>query len=278
VDEFAGILRAVLFGHAPSAPLIDITHGIPPCAVRAGALTLRRSVGFLGAGVVLAVVDPEVGGKRRAVAVETAAHHGPRYLVGPDNGLLAWAVEELGGVRRVAELTGPPDASRTFDGRDLFAPVAARLWSGAPLDTVGGLVAPASLVRLSAPLVETLPGAVRSEVLWVDRFGNVQLAARRDTVRDAGIVLPDAPSRGVAPGSRLDVSVDEGASDPRHGTRAWPIEGRLVSAFVELEDDALGVLGDANGHVAVVRNRGSAAETLGVTAGDVVTLRVVESS
>ncbi|MGH9017182.1 MAG: SAM-dependent chlorinase/fluorinase, partial [Acidimicrobiales bacterium] len=161
-DEFAGLTRAVIRRLAPAAPVVDLTHGIPPFDVRAGAHALTRCVGFLGPGVVVAVVDPGVGSDRRAVAVEVGgavgvevgvgvgvgvevdpgpgnAATGPRYLVGPDNGLLVGAVDLLGGPVGVVSLTAPGLPSRagragagaTFDGRDLFAPVAARLWAGA---------------------------------------------------------------------------------------------------------------------------------------------------
>src|SRR5581483_5691011 len=95
-DEFVGVCKAVVLRAAPSARLIDITHGIPPFDVRAGALALARAVQYLPPGVVLAVVDPGVGADRRAVAVEVESG----FLVGPDNGLLAPAVAMLGGAGR----------------------------------------------------------------------------------------------------------------------------------------------------------------------------------
>jgi len=132
-DEFVGVCKAVVLRAAPSARVIDITHGIPPFDVRAGALALARAVQYLPPGVVLAVVDPGVGTDRRAVAVEVETG----FLVGPDNGLLAPAVAMLGGARRAVSLCNPeyqleaPGA--TFAGRDVFATAAGYLSADTPL-------------------------------------------------------------------------------------------------------------------------------------------------
>jgi S-adenosyl-L-methionine hydrolase (adenosine-forming) len=260
-DEFAGLTRAVILKLAPAAPVVDLTHGVPPFDVRAGALTLSRTVGHLGPGVVVAVVDPGVGSGRRAVAVAVGAAGngppgapagGPRYLVGPDNGLLGWAVEALGGPRAAVALTpvAHDGVGASFDGRDLFGPVAARLWSGAGLHDVGLPVDPGRLVRLPDPLLRVSAGAVEAEVLWVDRFGNAALAAAAADAGTAGIEGPVAIGVGTA-----------------------TTKGRRVGSFAELGGDELGLMVDANGQLALVCDRRSAATVLGVEAGDRVTLR-----
>jgi S-adenosylmethionine hydrolase len=136
-DEFAGVVRAVIARDAPGAPVVDLTHEIPAFDVRAGALALVRCVNHLGPGVVVAVVDPGVGTERRALGIEVgwagADPGGPSHLLGPDNGLLPWAADALGGARRAVSLP----THGTFDGRDVFAPVAARLWRGEPLESQG---------------------------------------------------------------------------------------------------------------------------------------------
>jgi S-adenosyl-L-methionine hydrolase (adenosine-forming) len=229
--------------------VIDVSHGVPPFDVRQGALTLHRVVRHLGPGVVLAVVDPGVGTDRRAIAAAVSAGDDrPHALVGPDNGLLPWALDALGGVDEVVALSRPADAATTFDGRDLFAPVAARLWDGVGLAELGEAVDPSTLVRLEPPRCTVMRGTVETEVQWVDRFGNVQLAARPD---DAGHAeLGD------------DLEVVAGA------TR----RARRVSAFAELAPGELGVVVDANGHLSVVCDRASAAAVLDAHGGDVVTL------
>ncbi|HLI73275.1 MAG TPA: SAM-dependent chlorinase/fluorinase [Acidimicrobiales bacterium] len=264
-DEFAGVVRAVVARHAPGAPLVDLTHAVPPFDVRAGALALERAAPYLGPGVVLAVVDPGVGSQRRAVAVERAAPSGPRHFVGPDNGLLPWALDVLGGTISVVALarapgaepaeqvatasTEPSSSSRTFDGRDLFAPVVAGLWSGVPLRDIGSPVDVDSLVRLARPRLVVGAQGVEAEVQWVDGFGNAQLAARPDDVGDAAAFLVV--------------------------TRSTTCRAARVGTFAELVEGELGVVEDANGHLALTCNRQAAATVLGVREGDVVTLKPV---
>ena len=174
-DEFVGVCHSVIRQLAPATRVVDITHGIAAFDVRAGSLALVRAVQYLADGVVLAVVDPGVGTERRAVAVAAGA----QILVGPDNGLLAPAVAMLGGATRAVvldndefHLTAP---GPTFAGRDIFAPVAAYLSSGRPLDAVGTPIDPVTLLPGVLPLTRSEPEGVIGEALWVDRFGNVQL-------------------------------------------------------------------------------------------------------
>jgi hypothetical protein len=251
-DEFVGILHAVIARLAPDARVIDLSHGIAPFDVAAGAALLERAVPHLGDGVVCAVVDPGVGGSRRAVALEVAVS--PRYLVGPDNGLLGFAAAALGGVRRAVEL--PTDAvmtttSRTFDGRDVFAPAAARLASGGTLEDLGRALDASSLVALPEPhaAARTLEDGrvvLTGSVRWVDRFGNVQLSL-------PGRVLAGVSTAGVA-------------------VRGEDTLVRVVRSYAELEPGAPGLLSDANGAVALVVLEASAARRFEVTVGDRVDL------
>src|SRR6266516_1950735 len=137
---------------APAVQIIDITHGISPQAVLQGALVLRNTLSYMPEGVHLAVVDPGVGGARRPRALRD---RGGRLYVGPDNGLLLPAIEAMGGIDEAHELANPRYAlepvSRTFHGRDLFAPAAAHLALGVQLGDVGPPVAPDALVRLDLP-------------------------------------------------------------------------------------------------------------------------------
>jgi hypothetical protein len=251
-DEFAGVVRAVVRRHVPDAPIVDITHGVVPFDVRAGALALCRVVGHLGPGVVLGVVDPGVGTARRAIAATVRVGEDDRLpyaFVGPDNGLLPWAIDAVGGIAETVVLASGGGDGATFDGRDVFAPAAARLWEGAPLGDLGDPVEPADLVRLDPPRCDVVLGRLDAEVQWVDRFGNVQLAARADDARRAGF------------GDELDIE-----AVGRH-------RARRVHGFAELAPGALGVMLDANGHLALVCDRASAATLLGVGNGDVVAVR-----
>ncbi|MGH9028187.1 MAG: SAM hydrolase/SAM-dependent halogenase family protein, partial [Acidimicrobiales bacterium] len=168
-DEFAGVMRAVVAREAPGATVVDLTHEIRHFDVRAGALALERAAPHLGPGVVVAVVDPGVGTDRRAVALSTPPSQGPCFLVGPDNGLFTFALEVLGGASAAVVLRRPDtrdDLGATFDGRDLFAPTAARLWSGASLDSLGSPLDPRELVRIEPPRLEVRSGVVETEALW----------------------------------------------------------------------------------------------------------------
>jgi S-adenosylmethionine hydrolase len=135
---FVGTLHAVAFRIAPDVRVIDLDHSVPPQDIRLGALRLERFMAYAPPGVHVGVVDPGVGGVRRAVAITA----GPHAFVGPDNGLLTWAMEATSaGDTRAVVLDRPgfwlEHPSRTFDGRDIFVPVAAHLSHGVPLDDVG---------------------------------------------------------------------------------------------------------------------------------------------
>ena len=250
-DEFVGVCKAVILRAAPSARIIDVTHGIPPFDVRAGALALARAVQYLPPGVVLAVVDPGVGSDRRAVAVEVETG----FLVGPDNGLLAPAVAMLGGATRAVSLTNPeyqleaPGA--TFAGRDVFAPAAGYLAAGTPLEALGELVDPMALVPGMVPLPRDEGGRAAGEVLWVDRYGNAQLNI------DPG----DLAALGVEPGGALEIQCGK---DRR--------TGRWVGSYAEAGPFELAVVVDSYGLVSITRDRRAAAEELGLHAGSAVTL------
>src|SRR3954468_22776657 len=153
-DDFVGVCHGVIARIAPDARVIDVTHGIPRHDVRTGALVLRRALPYFPAGVHLAVVDPEVGAERRAVAVRTAEEG--RILVGPDNGLLALAALRFGGAVEAVDLTRSrhrlEPTSATFHGRDVFSPAAAARVPGAPLAEAGEPMDPDDLRDLEMPL------------------------------------------------------------------------------------------------------------------------------
>jgi S-adenosylmethionine hydrolase len=241
-DGFVAAVKGVIAGIAPDARIIDVTHQVPAQDVRRGAAVLAQTVPWLPAGVHLAVVDPGVGMARRGVVVVA----GRGLLVGPDNGLLLPAADALGGVRVAYELADPAyrlaRVSATFHGRDVFGPAAAHLAAG--LDPARlGPPAP-DLVRLPAPIVHSRPGVLRAEVLSVDGFGNVQLAAT-----DLGGL-----------------------------TGTVRVQGRPAAVgrtFGDVPAGELVVLADSAGYVAVAVNGGNAAARLGLGPGDEVTVEAV---
>lgn len=242
-DAFAGVCHGVIARVCPAARVIDLTHGVPRGDVRRGALILRGALPYLPVGVVLAVVDPGVGGDRRAVAVALADG---RVMVGPDNGLLSLCFAP-GGVAEAVDIGRSPFAlepvSATFHGRDVFAPVAARLAGGASLDEAGEPCDPDGLVRLSLSRPRVDDGALVAHVVYLDRFGNVALDAEHDDVPDW---------RG-----RLVISV-RGES--------WP--ALQARAFADVPAGELLVYEDSDRRLAVAVNQGSAVARLGVSVGD----------
>lgn len=170
-DWFVGTMKGVMLGIAPRAVLVDLTHDIPPGDIRGGAFALAASCQFLPRGTVhLAVVDPGVGGARRAIAVRTTNY----FFVGPDNGVLSLALarEQIQSIHQLADAKFfLPSVSRTFHGRDIFAPVAAHLSRGVPIERVGPAVT--DFNRLDWPQPKVRAGVVSGEVVYEDRFGNL---------------------------------------------------------------------------------------------------------
>jgi len=183
----------------PDAQIIDIAHSVRKFAVGDGAFILSTALPFMPAGVHLAVVDPGVGTERRPVALRVARGD---TLVGPDNGLLLLGAEALGGVTDARELDNQglwlgPTTSTTFHGRDIFAPVAARLAAGsADFEEVGSRVEIDSLVALPQAVAEVGEGWIKTEVIYVDTFGNLRLAGgARELVQALGDLAHDRPLR-----------------------------------------------------------------------------------
>ncbi len=247
-DDFVGVCHGVMARIAPEARVIDVTHGIPRHNVRAGALVLRNALPYMPAGVHLAIVDPEVGAERRAVAIRCAEDE--RVLVGPDNGVLSLAVERFGGaveamdVGRSAWRLEP--VSATFHGRDIFAPVAARLAAGGPLAEAGEPCDSDSLARIELPRPQADDGGLTAHALAVDRFGNVILDATHEDLDGSGIKL----------GRPLELEVG-----PQRFT-AW-----YAVTFADVRAGELLVYEDAYRTLAVAVNRGNAAQLLGLQAG-----------
>ncbi|MGC5029639.1 SAM hydrolase/SAM-dependent halogenase family protein [Micromonospora sp. DT229] len=244
-DGFVAACHGVIARLAPTLRVIDVTHLVPPGDIRRGAVVLAQTVPYLPVGVHVAVVDPGVGTARRGIALATPGG----LLVGPDNGLLIDAAAALGGVTEAVELTNPrwlaERVSATFHGRDVFAPVAARLASGAPLSEAGAAVEVSTLIRLPEPVVEVRPDGFTAEVLTVDHFGNVQLAAPADLL----LALP----------ARVRIRPV--------GEQTWEhvvVHGRT---FGDASPGALVAHPDSAGRVALSANGGRAAEVLGVAAG-----------
>ena len=240
-DEFVGVCHGVIARLAPEVRVLDMTHGVARHDVRSGALILRRALPYFPPGVHLAVVDPGVGGERRAVALRTAEED--RLLVGPDNGLLSLAAASFGGAVEAVDVSHSPHrlepVSATFHGRDTFAPVAARLAEGAPPAEAGEPMDPANLVALELPRARVEGSDVVSHALAFDRFGNVMLGVEHEELTGLGLRL----------GDRVVVNGED---------------ARYASTFVDVPPGDLLLYEDAYRALSLAVNRGSAAERLGL--------------
>lgn len=258
VDEFVGVVKSVIRDIANHVTVIDLTHEVPPFDIRAGSLTLARSISYVPSGVVLAVVDPAVGTDRRCVAIEVA--DGDGVLVGPDNGLLAPAVAMAGGAGRCVVLTNTEyqlDApGATFAGRDIFAPAAAHLCNGVDLYELGEPIEPELLLPGVIPLPREENGVLVAEVLWVDRFGNCQLNVGPDEVAALGDTI------------RITVGETSGAPLIRVARRS--------DNFFDLGTGALGLVTDSYGMLALALDRRSAAQELEIGPHDQVVLQALD--
>ncbi len=244
-DHYAATMKGVILGICPDASLVDITHDIPPHDVTAGALALAAAYRYFPAGsIFVAVVDPGVGSARRGFAADV----GDYRFVAPDNGLLTQVLRESP-AKKMVELTerryARPTVSRTFEGRDRFAPAAAWLAKGTQLSALGRAIT--EVHALDIPRAEEVTGAVRGVVLRVDRFGNLVTNIDRKMVErlgQAGITIDAA-------GQRIE---------------------RLVATYAELPPDGVGALFGSTDQLELAAPSSSAADRLGLARGAAVTV------
>jgi len=252
-DEFVGVCHGVISSIAPEARIVDVTHGIPRFGVRQGAIVLRNTLPYLPSGVHVAVVDPQVGTERRAVALRC---EDGRLLVGPDNGLLSLAWDAAGGVDLAVDISRSPHrlepVSATFHGRDLFAPVAAHLAAGAELADAGDPLEAGSLTRMELPAPHSEGDTLVAHALTVDHFGNAALNVTHAELAGTRITL----------GSTVEVEV---GGEPYLATYA--------ATFADVPPGELMVYEDAYRTLAIALNRGDAANTLGLASDTEVRLR-----
>jgi len=255
-DDFVGTCHGVIERIAPGTRVIDVTHGIPPTAVTQGALVLASTLPYMPVGVHLAVVDPGVGGARRPLALRD---NDGRLYVGPDNGLLLPAAERAG-IAEARELANPEYAlgsiSRTFHGRDLFAPAAAHLARGLELSELGPPIDPEALVHLDLPIPAFSPGRIDATALYVDSFGNIALNLSRSHLDDLDI----------APGTRLELEIG--------GQRYYAIAART---FADARAGDVILYEDSYRNMSIAINRGDAASMLHVVPGREITIRTLDA-
>ena len=252
-DDFVGTCHGVMKRIAPDAQIIDITHGIPATSVLQGALVLANTVGFMPVGVHLAIVDPGVGGPRRPLALRDTEG---RIYVGPDNGLLLPAASRTG-IDAAYELANPDYAldsiSRTFHGRDLFAPAAAHLATGVPLAEVGPPLDPEALIRLDLPEPVIADDAITATLLYVDSFGNIALNLDR----------ADVDALGIVSGTRVELDLA--------GERYYAVMART---FADARAGDVILYEDSYKNMSLAISRGSAARMLHASPGQDIRITI----
>lgn len=248
-DHYAGVMKGVILGICPDATLVDISHDLPPHDIAFAAQELAASYRFFPAGTIfVVVVDPGVGTTRRGLAADL----GDRKFVAPDNGVLT-AVFQEAPPKKVVELTerrfARPTVSRTFEGRDRFAPAAAWLAKGTHLEAFGRAVTDYRMLDLPLPVLDN--GVLRGHVIRIDRFGNVVTNIDRKSFDK------------LAGNSVLQLTV-----------RGQQI-GRIVSTYADITPGDVGALFGSTDHLECSAQAESAAARLGVGVGDPVELRRV---
>jgi S-adenosylmethionine hydrolase len=250
-DHYVGTMKGVILGICPEVSLVDISHDVPVHDVMAGALELAAAYRYFPPGTIfVVVVDPGVGSARRGLAAEA----GEFRFVAPDNGVLSVVLDEQVS-RKVVELTdrryARPTISRTFEGRDRFAPAAAWLARGVALTTLGR--PSASIERLDLPRPVAAADRVTGEVLRIDRFGNLITNIDRRTFEH---YASTGPRGSTAP----DVIVHAGGREV----------SRLVATYADAEPGEACLLFGSTDHLEIAVRGGSAAATLGMSRGAAV--------
>jgi len=245
-DWFVGTMKGVVLGINPRAVIVDLTHEIPPGDIRAGAFALMAGCRYFPKGTVhVAVVDPGVGSRRRAIAVQTANY----FFVGPDNGVLSWALarEKIKAIRQLEnQKYFLKTISRTFHGRDIFAPVAAHLSRGLAVKRLGRELK--DFVRLPWPKLTKHLGGIRGEIVYTDHFGNAITNIAAELVSGRRKVTCEVIGKRKV---RCALAEFYGA-----GPANSPV----------------GVIG-SSGFLEIAVNGGSAAQRFGLKTGDVVIVR-----
>jgi len=241
-DDFVGVCHGVIARIAPEARVIDLTHGIARHDAREGALVLRNTLPYLPVGVHVAIVDPQVGTERRAVALKT---EDGRLFVGPDNGVLSLAWQQAGGVTDAVDVTRSPHrlepVSATFHGRDVFCPVAAHLANGEELAEAGEPLNPDELHAIELPKPRTEGDTLLAHVLSIDRFGNAALNVSHEDLAGTRIRL----------GGQVEI-----LSGTEH------FHAAVTQTFADVRPGDILVYEDSYRALSIAINRGDAAATL----------------
>ena len=246
-DPFVGIMKGVIAGIDPAAQVVDISHGVPPQDLVAGALILQHSVPYFPQGTIhVAVVDPGVGSNRRALLIQCDG----TYFIGPDNGVLSLALEGKDPTR-IIQLSNPTyhlqPTSATFHGRDIFAPVAAHLSRGVAVDSLGETTN--DFARIKWPAALRRGEKIDGKILYIDGFGNLFTNIRARDLQG----FPD---------DKIIVALDS------HRVRG------LVSSYAAAPSGELLAIVNSWGLLEIALYKDSAERRTGAKVGDTVQLRL----
>jgi S-adenosyl-L-methionine hydrolase (adenosine-forming) len=249
-DPFVGVMKGVILGICREATPIDLTHEIAPFDIREAAVALESAWRFFPRGTIhLAVVDPGVGGRRRALALEAGGH----YFVGPDNGLFSFALmrDEWSAVAVEAPAYRRSEVSRTFHGRDIFAPAAGHLAAGVPLQHLGPRVT--DPIQLPLPRCRRTGDEILGEVIGTDRFGNLLTSVTAEMVSE---LAPDGAIKVALAGQEIRGLASSYEESPPGVAAAIVGSSGRVEIFVK-NASARAVLGASPGAELTIRRLGS---------------------
>lgn len=249
-DEFVGVCHGVMLRISPRLKIVDVHHNILRQDIRHGAIALQQSIKYLPDGVHLAVVDPAVGTRRKAIAIESKWGN---IFVGPDNGLLVPAVECNGGVLRAFEITDERfmlrPVSHTFHGRDVFSPVAAHIAGGVDPSELGPPLEASELIPLDIPHAWIHDDHLHAEVLQLDRFGNLQM----------NFSCNDLEQAGLSNGTLLEIRLEGHRVKVPYGT-----------SFADVATGDFVLVEDSYKQLSLAVNKGDAAARLQAHAGSTI--------
>lgn len=249
-DPYVGVMKGVILSINPNAVIVDITHGVGKYQVLQGALILKSCYRYFPKGTVFTVViDPGVGSVRRALAIRSSSY----VFIGPDNGVLAPAAFDDGviDVYEVKRLTLPV-ISRTFHGRDVFAPAAAYISKGVPLGDIGDKISVKDIINIEVGSAEIQGGRVIGEIVYIDSFGNAVTNISPDSLK----------SLGIREGDLVNVEVNQ-----IHYRIPW------VKAYSDVEPGRLLIITDSFNYIELSINQGNVSNTLNLKAGLKIIIR-----
>lgn len=264
-DPFVGIMKGVIINISPSTTMIDITHSIHPGDIFQGAIVLWRAVHYFPKDTIfLAVVDPGVGSNRHPILLKTRDYH----FVGPDNGLFSYVTT----TPHDAWLLNQPfyflnQKMNTFDGRDIFAPVAAHLSNGLPADKIGEKIE--SIVRLNDPGLEVFEDHIMGETLYPDQFGNILTSIGKFRMEGDTWRLTPWGFEAEQSHTRMEL---------RYAILSNGVELPVVKTFSDLPRGRCGVLVGSSGLLEIVANQASAQKILNLERQNKITLMITKSA